>query len=799
MKMIEKLMGRRQFLVAAGLTSTCALTCKKLAGFMERNGQPATATAAEQAMAASMMAAGSRCPHLLSPLRIRNVVLKNRIMHTASPPHSLQGPENFPADAFRNHYSNIAKNAAIVTLDDQFGSYPKQYGDGTDMHRGTDHYSDHIWQDIPPVHNYVNRLIDDVHCEGALARYIGKTGGGGGEMPSGGAPPNGGMPPQGGMSNGTGGMGGASGQKSQGGMAQGGSQGGGQMPQGGGQMAQSGSQTAQGGNQMAQGGGQMPQGGGQMPQGGGQMPQGGGQMPQGGGGRGGGPRQSAQTLEEVVAEAKKVEAQGYDVMSINSTDAKTVEAVRNATNLVLQASVRIGGGAGPGASNPPLHKWSYEGDDLDWQFGKNSPGITNVNQPSKDEIEQVIEQAKKLVGIADFVWIRDGRQEHPNSWIQDEDKPFNLYYAEAIKKAGIKILVCPSAGFHNALQNDAFIANGQTDMIGMATPFFCDPEFVKKASEGRTEDIMPCIQCHNCHGISRTDGPWYDTCTVNPKWATPDYKLKNIPAPTVSKKVAVIGGGVAGMKAALTSVERGHKVTLYEKGDALGGLLKFTDHDQWKWDYRVLKDYFITQVGKAGIDVKLGTVATPEMIKAKGYDTVLVATGAAPIASKMPGADGANVFGILEVYENKNKLGKNVVCIGAGRIGTETALGICKDGHKVTLLCTGTDLIELKYIGSHNMMNQIAILQNHPDFDFVLNAMPKKISGGKVFYTDKDGKMQSIKADSVVIFSGLKPRMDEAEKFIGSAQQVLLLGDCTGKNGTIQKALRSAFFVASQV
>ncbi|MBN1625809.1 MAG: hypothetical protein JW944_04730, partial [Deltaproteobacteria bacterium] len=162
MNLLQRLMGRRQFLIATGLASGCALTCKKLADFQIR-----TVMAADKAATSSLKAAGNKCPHLLSPLRIRNIVLKNRILHTQSPPHSLQGPENFPADAFRLHYSNMAKNAAIVSLDDHFGTYPIQYGDGTDMHRGTDHYSDHIWQDIPPVHNYVNRMIDDIHSEGA--------------------------------------------------------------------------------------------------------------------------------------------------------------------------------------------------------------------------------------------------------------------------------------------------------------------------------------------------------------------------------------------------------------------------------------------------------------------------------------------------------------------------------------------------------------------------------------------------------------------------------------------------------
>jgi hypothetical protein len=90
-------------------------------------------------------------------------------------------------------------------------------------------------------------------------------------------------------------------------------------------------------------------------------------------------------------------------------------------------------------------------------------------------------------------------------------------------------------------------------------------------------------------------------------------------------------------------------------------------------------------------------------------------------------------------------------------------------------------------------------LQNHPDLDFVLQATPTKIEDGKVTYKDSTGAEKTIEADSVVIYAGLKPRMDEAMKFEGSADQVFLLGDCTGKNGTIHKTMRSAFFVASQV
>jgi 2,4-dienoyl-CoA reductase-like NADH-dependent reductase (Old Yellow Enzyme family)/thioredoxin reductase len=794
MSLIKTLMGRRQFLIATGIASGCALTCQKLAGFQTR-----VAMAEEKAMNASLKAAGSKCPNLLSPLKIRHTVLKNRILHTQSPPHSLQGPENFPTDAFRLHYSNMAKNAAIVSMDDHFGTYPISYEAG----RGTDHYSDHIWQDIPPVHNYVNRLIDDIHSEGALVRYVGSTGGGGG-MPSGGGTGGGGMPSggqQGGASGGQGAMpsggqqgGGASG--GQGAMPSGGQQGGasggqGAMPSGGQQGGASGGQGAMpsGGQQGGASGGQgaMPQGGG-MQQGGASGGQGG--MPQGGG------QQSTTSTADLVKKAKEIEDQGYDVYTMSGTK-EQVEAVRAATKLIIMAQLRVGGGGGRDSSI--LHKWEYEGSNFDWQFGKGTPGITNSNEPTKDELEQAVEAAKKLEGLADIVWIRDGRHEHPNDWTQNSDKPFNLYYAEAVKKAGVNLIVCPSAGFHDAVANDQFIASGITDMVGMTTPFFCDPDLILKASEGRTDDILPCIQCHNCHGISRTHGPWYDTCTVNPKWATPEYKLKNITTPSKAKKVAVIGGGPAGMKAAITAAERGHKVTLFEKDKTLGGLLQFSDYTQWKWNYKRLKDYLVHQVGKHGVEVRLNTTATPDMIKKGGYDSVVVAAGATPTISKMPGADGKNVFNIIDCYSNKKALGKKVVVIGAGRIGTETAMGIAKDGHKVTILCSSNDLIELEAIGSHNMMNQIAILQNHPDLDFVVKATPTKIEEGKVTYKDSEGAVKTIEADSVVIFAGLKAQTDEAAKFIGAANQVLLTGQCTGRSNTIQKAIRSGFFVASQV
>jgi NADPH-dependent 2,4-dienoyl-CoA reductase/sulfur reductase-like enzyme len=381
----------------------------------------------------------------------------------------------------------------------------------------------------------------------------------------------------------------------------------------------------------------------------------------------------------------------------------------------------------------------------------------------------------------------------------EKEDPWTLKFAHAVKEAKVDIVMAPTGGFHYPDLNEKWIAEGRTDMVGMATPLIADREYVKKVEEGRGDDIRPCVMCHDCHLINMNEGPWIVVCTVNPTFGLSETKKKSIRPPGTPRKVAVIGGGPAGMQAAITAAERGHKVTLYERESDLGGLMRHTDLTEWKWAYRDFKDYLVRQTHKAGVEVHLNTRATPEMIRAKGYDTVLAATGAAPTVSKIPGADGKNVFDIVSAYNNKKALGKHVVMIGAGVYGTESAISFAKDGHKVTVLATGKEMFPSNVIGPHNKANQIDLYKTHENMSYELETMPTKISNGKVIYKDASGKEKTVKADSVIIYAGLTPRMDEAMAFSDAADQLLLLGDCTGKGGTIQKAIRSAFFTASRV
>jgi pyruvate/2-oxoglutarate dehydrogenase complex dihydrolipoamide dehydrogenase (E3) component len=165
----------------------------------------------------------------------------------------------------------------------------------------------------------------------------------------------------------------------------------------------------------------------------------------------------------------------------------------------------------------------------------------------------------------------------------------------------------------------------------------------------------------------------------------------------------------------------------------------------------------------------------------------------------MRGADAANVFDILTCYSNKKALGEKVVMIGSGKFGTEAALSMALDGHKVTVLASGEEMFDLIDIGPHNVTAQTNIYRNHPNFSYHMKAIPKSITGGKVVYTDENGAEQSVQADSIVLWSGLKARTGDAEKFAGAADEVLLVGDCTGENGRINRTMRNAFYVASRV
>ena len=221
--------------------------------------------------------------------------------------------------------------------------------------------------------------------------------------------------------------------------------------------------------------------------------------------------------------------------------------------------------------------------------------------------------------------------------------------------------------------------------MAVGRQFICDSDYGRKILEDRPEDIVPCQRCAKCH-VPYEKGPWIFVCSGNPKMGLMNRLGHMLEPPAYRKKVAVVGGGVAGMEAALTARDRGHQVTLFEATDALGGQLRHADYPEFKWPLRNFRDYMIRQVLKSNIDLHLGEAATPELIRAGGYDAVILALGALPARPPIPGAEGENVWMPIDVYGHEGELGRKVTVIGGGEIGAETGLYLAECGHQVTLL-----------------------------------------------------------------------------------------------------------------
>ena len=410
-------------------------------------------------------------------------------------------------------------------------------------------------------------------------------------------------------------------------------------------------------------------------------------------------------------------------------------------------------------------------------------------------MEEGIEFLKKAQKYVDIVQVRaaDGDYNHPIPF-ELNPTPF-LELTEKIKKANLDFVVSNVGGWFYPEMAEKAIAEGKLDMVAMARAWISNPNYGDLLYEDRADDLVPCLRCNKCHGRGKND-IMTTCCSVNPKFGFEVVDKFLQKEPGKSKQIAVIGGGPGGMRTALYLADRGHKVTIYEKEDKLGGAIKHADYIPFKWTLKDYKNYLIRQVEKKGIHVVLNTAATPEMVEDR-YDAVIAAVGAQPVIPPIPGAKGENVTVATDAIMHSEKIGQNVVVIGGGEVGVETGMFLAQQGKNVTVIEMRDQLAADTTVMHYRSMFTDA-WEAIPTFHYVLNATAKEIAADHVTYTDKDGVDHDLPAESVILSVGMRSKTDEALSFYGTNPGFYMVGDCR-KPGTIQTTNRSAYVTASNI
>lgn len=407
------------------------------------------------------------------------------------------------------------------------------------------------------------------------------------------------------------------------------------------------------------------------------------------------------------------------------------------------------------------------------------------------ELDEVIQFIKLVEDKIDMVHVSSGLDKlvGATSYIESPSihpHLLNVPFAEEVKAAGVKIPVVTVAGITMPDEADAILAEGKADAIALGRGLIADPEWPNKARIGKKYAITPCIRCVSCYGVATCGNS--QSCAVNPRYMRELRLRAEEDRHDKVKKVVVIGGGPAGMNAALAAYENGHKVILLEKDDSLGGLLRISDNDNIKIDMQNYKANLVAQVEASDIEVRLNCEAAPDMVKALNPDELVVAVGSYPRKLKIPGIDRNNVFDVVNVH--KVRLSGKLVVIGGGPSGCEIALGACKEGIDTTIIEMTDHIAE-----NGNMLYAAAMREEFAALDnihIMLKTTSLEITDEGVVVENADGR-QTIPADYVVYSVGMIPRRELAEQFYGMVYDVKMVGDCMSAR-RINEAAHEGYF-----
>lgn len=329
---------------------------------------------------------------------------------------------------------------------------------------------------------------------------------------------------------------------------------------------------------------------------------------------------------------------------------------------------------------------------------------------------------------------------------------FNAWLARKVKDA-VDVPVIAVGRFTDPAQADEVIGRGDADLAAFGRQFLADPDFLIKAKAGRSADIRKCIACNQGCIEREILGEGNIRCSINPETGQETIYSEG---PVVNpKEVWVVGAGPGGLTAAFEAARLGHRVTLFEQENDLGGQIRFARIPPHKKIYGEWIDWQIDQVKKANILIKSGTAVTEPMLRENPPGFVILAAGGEKIIPPIPGSDKAHVCDAWQILGSGVKPGKNVLVVGGGLIGMETADFLSEQGSQVTLVEMLKRSPVLK-ITSHGYMLHTRLREKNCRLLF--NTTLKSIGQGSV-EVENDGQGAALSPiDQVVLAVGLKAR-----------------------------------------
>lgn len=372
------------------------------------------------------------------------------------------------------------------------------------------------------------------------------------------------------------------------------------------------------------------------------------------------------------------------------------------------------------------------------------------------------------------------------------DPPGNLVPLAASMKQVVEIPVI-AVGKLNLQLAESVLQEGKADLVALGRSLLADPDLPMKAQQGRYEDIRPCIWCRTCGDVFLYKKRSGIRCQVN---AALGYEGEYpITEAVRRKRILVIGGGPSGMEAARVAASRGHRVTLYEKHERLGGNLVLASLAPHKDPIRCFAEYLETQVRKLGVEVVTDSEVTPEVVASLMPDAVVMATGSTPLTRGIKGIDSQNVVSALDVLKEKVSVGKRVAIIGGGMVGSELADFLSERGHQVTIV----ELLD-QIADDIGIRMRARLLDRLEEKGVVLMTSTRclGIDGREVLVLDPRLERLRLDCDTIVVAAGAAPSRELWQAILELVPEAYLVGDCLEPH-QILEAVADGFRIGSIV